>query len=40
MRDVVGIIAGHFYYYFKDLAPLYNKIDLLITPEILYLSII
>ncbi len=35
MNDIIGIISGHIYYYFKDLAPTYNHIDVLITPEFL-----
>ena len=33
--DIVGIAAGHLYYYIKDLAPINHQLDILKTPQFL-----
>jgi len=33
LGDIVGIIAGHIYYYLKDIVPVTFKKDYLITPN-------
>lgn len=30
---IIGIIAGHIYFFLKDIAPLENKLDILRTPK-------
>jgi Derlin-2/3 len=35
ISDIVGIAAGHLYYYLKDLAPLQQRLDTLKTPQFL-----
>lgn len=32
MGDLVGIVAGHLYYYLKDIVPLTFRKDFLVTP--------
>jgi hypothetical protein len=36
VSDLVGIAAGHIYFYFKDLAPLNHGWDILKTPQFLF----
>jgi hypothetical protein len=35
VSDLVGIAAGHLYFYLKDLAPINHALDLLKTPQFL-----
>ena len=31
---IVGIISGHVYFFLKDIAPVQNKINILVTPKL------
>jgi hypothetical protein len=38
LSDIIGIASGHLYFYLKDMAPLHHGMDLLKTPQFLYLE--
>ena len=35
IENIIGIVAGHIYFFFKEIAPIHNGIDLLKTPKFL-----
>ena len=35
IENIIGIVAGHIYFFFKEIAPIQNGIDLLKTPKFL-----
>ena len=35
IENIIGIVAGHIYFFFKEIAPVHNGIDLLKTPKFL-----
>lgn len=35
VSDIIGIVAGHLYFYFKDIAPVSHQMNLLKTPQYL-----
>jgi hypothetical protein len=39
LSDIIGIGAGHLYFYLKDMAPLHHGMDILKTPQFLYIYI-
>ena len=36
MADLIGIAAGHLYYFLKDLLPITHSTDILKTPKFMY----
>lgn len=36
ISDIIGIIAGHIYYFLKDIVPIQYNYDILKTPAFLY----
>jgi hypothetical protein len=35
LADIIGIAAGHLYFYLKDMTPIHHGLDLLKTPQFL-----